>query len=133
MAEAKAKALTQTKLLIKLLPVQGKPEYKEIDITGLVDGREVDWVLNSKSSYEDHGYSHTYCDTRSVEWLKTSIGEILDATIVNAKQREALGHLVDQEINRVIERADEYVLRGIQETCPNDSWPKTSRNLECGV
>lgn len=131
MAEAKAKTLTQTKLLIKLLPVQGKPEYKEIDITDLVDGREVECVLNSKSSYKDRAYSHIYCDANSVVWLKTSIGEILDATIVNAKQREALGHLVDREICRIIERADEYVLKGIQTACSTSS--RSVQNLETSV
>ena len=101
MTEDKAdKALR--KVTINLAPSEyiGMPipneAFVKIDISDKLEEGKKYYLDNIKVDYDDWGGTITYVPYESYEAFKKKIENILDATIVNNKQRESIQKLLDE-------------------------------------
>lgn len=101
MADNKAdKALK--KVIINLAPEEkfGEPimedELTQIDISDELDLSKTYFLTSIKIDSSDYVHSVHYVPFREFEDFKEKVENILDATIVNAKQRESIQKLLNQ-------------------------------------
>lgn len=101
MADNKAdKALK--KVIINLAPEEnfGRPiaddELIKIDITDKLDQSKSYYLENIRVDYENFGKDVSYVTYMEFQSFKEKVENILDATIVNAKQRESIQKLLNQ-------------------------------------
>lgn len=90
------------KVIINLAPEEkfGKPitddEITRVDITDKIDQSKTYYLENIRVDYENYGKDVSYVTYIEFQSFKEKVENILDATIVNAKQRESIQKLVDQ-------------------------------------
>jgi hypothetical protein len=101
MADNKAEKALK-KVIINLAPEEkfGEPvmvdELIQVDITDKLD-QSKNYYLNSiRVDYGDYGRDVNYVSFREFQGFKEKVENILDATIVNAKQRESIQKLLNQ-------------------------------------
>lgn len=101
MADNKAdKALKQ--VIINLAPEEkfGEPiledELIKVDITDKLDPSKFYFIVSAKVDYGEYGRNVTYVSFKEFQDFKEKVENILDATIVNAKQRESIQKLLNQ-------------------------------------
>lgn len=100
MTEDKAdKALR--KVIINLIPEEyhGGPVPADvvipIDISDKLEDDKYYYLENIQAEYETHGNTIGYIPFAEYEQFKKAVENILDATIVNAKQRESIQKLLN--------------------------------------
>lgn len=89
------------KVIINLTPEEyyGKPVPNDvivsIDISDKLEDGRYYYLENIKTEYETHGNTIGYLPYEEFEQFKSAVENILDATIVNAKQRDSIQKLLD--------------------------------------
>lgn len=100
MTEDKAEKALR-KVIINLIPEEysGKPIPNDvivsIDISDKLEEGRYYCLENIKAEYETHGNTIGYLPYAEFEWFKSAVENILDATIVNTKQRDSIQKLLD--------------------------------------
>ena len=101
MAENKV-ATTLRKVIINFVPEEyaGKPisegVIKQIDISDKLENGKYYCLYSVQAKYDTHESEITYIPFEDYNQFKIEVENILDATIVNAKQRESVQRLLDQ-------------------------------------
>ena len=101
MADNKAEKALR-KVIINLAPEEkfGEPimvdDLIQVDITDKLDPTKLYYLASAKVDYVDFGKEVTYVSFKEFEDFKEKVENILDATIVNAKQRESIQRLLNQ-------------------------------------
>lgn len=105
MADNKAEALKEASSLNTKLKVYYNGESPAdsgsfmVD-TNILDDKHYPWMIKW---YTESGICHQYANTKSIyDSLTKQIKPILDAAIVNSKQREALDELVDNMLWKLL-------------------------------
>lgn len=104
MADTKATALTEASLNTKLkVYYNGESPADSGDFTletTVLDDKHYPWVIKW---YSDNNICHQYANTKIMyDAIMSQMGTILDAVIVNSKQREALDKLIDTTLWRLL-------------------------------
>lgn len=116
MADNKATALTEASLNTKLkVYYNGETPADSGSFmlnTNILDDKHYPWIIKW---YSDKGLCHQYADTKCIYDVITSqLGVVLDAVIVNSKQREALDKLIDNTLWRLLREdmahSNDYVI-----------------------
>lgn len=100
MTENKAEKALR-KVIINLIPQEryncpiDDKEILKIDISDKLDKNRHYCLLNIKADYGSYGGEIAYLPFADHEQFKHEVENILDATIVNAKQRESIQKLLD--------------------------------------
>lgn len=100
MTEDKAEKALR-KVIINLIPEEysGKPIPNDvvvsIDISDKLEEGRYYCLENIKAEYETHENTIGYLPYAEFEQFKSAVENILDATIVNAKQRDSIQKLLD--------------------------------------
>lgn len=90
------------KVIINLAPEEkfGEPlmddDLIKIDISDKLDQSKTYYLDSFNVDYGNYGKRVSYVTFRELEGFKEQVENILDATIVNAKQRESIQRLLDQ-------------------------------------
>lgn len=97
MAENKASALKQAKKYqLKVYYIGDSPaESGKTEVhADIIDSAHKPWLFKC---YTRDGVCHQYADTYGLyHKFSEELGQVLDAVIVNAKQRDAIGKIVDR-------------------------------------
>lgn len=104
MADTKATALTEASLNTKLkVYYNGETPADSgsfILDTNILDDKHFPWVIKW---YSNKNCCHQYANTKIMyDTIMSQMGTILDAVIVNSKQREALDKLIDTTLWRLL-------------------------------
>lgn len=101
MTENKASDKALKKVIINLTPSEylGKPVPNDapikIDVSDKLDPEKFYYLDNIKIDYGEYGKTMAYVSYEDYSSFKEKVENILDATIVNSKQRESLQKLLN--------------------------------------
>lgn len=116
MADNKATALKEANLNTKLkvyytgeTPADSGSFVLDTDI---LDNKHYPWIIKW---YSDKGLCHQYADTKCIyDAITSQLGVVLDAVIVNSKQRDALDKILDNTLWRILREdmahSNDYVI-----------------------
>ena len=116
MADNKAAALTEASINTKLkVYYNGETPADSGSFvlhTDILDEKHYPWVIKW---YSDNGICHQYADTKRIyDTIMSQLGVVLDAVIVNSKQRDALDKILDSTLWRILREdmahSNDYVI-----------------------